>query len=197
MDDPELQIVSPDDENKPMPKFLIAAGVMIVIGVAVFLLNPRKTAELSVQKVALFAPHTVMNATEGGGQVVGTAPSSEDDLYVVATLKIEDKLRLPIFVDSYTATLVTSSGTSLDATIVAGPLLPKVGETFPQLLPLVNPPAATPIKFDDAIQPGETKVGSVVLLFPQASEQVWREKKSATLTLTLSHDAAPLTVALP
>jgi len=170
---------------------------MIVIGVAVFLLNPTKTAELSVQKVDLFAPHTVMNAAEGGGQVVGVAPSAEDDLYVVATLKITDKLRLPIFVDSYTATLVTSSGATLDATIVAGQLLPKVGETFPQILPLVNPPAATPIKFDDAIQPGDTKVGSVVLLFPNASEKIWREKKSATLTLTLSHDAAPLTVALP
>jgi len=197
MDDPELHVVSPDDENNPLPKILIAAAVMIVIGVAVFLLNPTKTAELSVQKVDLFAPHTVMNAAEGGGQVVGVAPSAEDDLYVVATLKITDKLRLPIFVDSYTATLVTSSGATLDATIVAGQLLPKVGETFPQILPLVNPPAATPIKFDDAIQPGDTKVGSVVLLFPNASEKIWREKKSATLTLTLSHDAAPLTVALP
>jgi hypothetical protein len=197
MDDPELQIVSPEDENNPLPKILIAAAVMVVIGVAIFLLNPTKTAELSVQKVDLFAPHTVMNAAEGGGQVVGVAQSAEDDLYVVATLKITDKLRLPIFVDSYEATLVTSSGTTLDGTVVAGPLLPKVGLTFPQLLPLVNPPAATPIKFDDAVQPGETKVGSVVLLFPQASEQVWREKKSATLTLTLSHDAAPLTVALP
>jgi len=197
MDDPELHVVSPDDENNPLPKILIAAAVMIVIGVAVFLLNPTETAELSVQKVDLFAPHTVMNAAEGGGQVVGVAPSAEDDLYVVATLKITDKLRLPIFVDSYTATLVTSSGATLDATIVAGQLLPKVGETFPQILPLVNPPAATPIKFDDAIQPGDTKVGSVVLLFPNASEKIWREKKSATLTLTLSHDAAPLTVALP
>jgi hypothetical protein len=197
MDDPNLQIVSPEDENNPIPKILFAAAVMIVIGVAVFLLNPRKTAELSVQKVDLFAPHTVMNAEAGGGQVIGAAPSSEDDLYVVATLKITDKLRLPIFVDSYAATLTTSSGATLDATIVAGQLLPKVGETFPQILPLVNPPAATPIKFDDAIQPGTTKVGSVVLLFPQASEKVWREKKSATLTLTLSHDAAPLTVALP
>jgi hypothetical protein len=197
MDDPDLQIVSPEDENNPIPKILIAAAVMIVIGVAIFMLNPRTTAELTAEKVDLFAPHTVMNATDGGGQVIGAAPSSEDDLYVVATLKITDKLRLPIFVDSYSATLVTADGTTLDATIVAGQLLPKVGETFPQILPLVSPPAATPIRFDDAIQPGTTKVGSVVLLFPQASEKVWREKKSATLTLTLSHDAAPLTVALP
>jgi len=197
MDDPELHIVSPDDENNPLPKILIAAAVMIVVGVAIFLLNPTKTAVLSVEKVDLFAPHTVMNATEGGGQIVGAAPSAEDDLYVVATIKIDDKLRLPIFVDSYTATVTTADGSTLDATIVAGQLLPKVGETFPQILPLVNPPAATPIKFDDAIQPGQSKVGSVVLLFPNASEKIWREKKSAELTLTLSHNAAPLTVALP
>jgi hypothetical protein len=193
----ELQIAPPLDENNPLPKILIAAAVMVVIGVGVFMFNPRKTAELSVQKVDLFAPHTEMNATQGGGQVIGAAPLSEDDLYVVATLKITDKLRLPIFVDSYSATLVTAEGATLEATVVAGQLLPKVGETFPQILPLVSPPAATPIRFDDAVQPGDTKVGSVVVLFPQVTEKMWREKKSATLTLTLAHDAAPLTVALP
>jgi hypothetical protein len=40
-------------------------------------------------------------------------------------------------------------------------------------------------------------VGTVVLAFPQASAKTWQTKKSATLTLTLAHDAAPLTVALP
>jgi hypothetical protein len=189
MDDPDLQIVSPLDQNNPVP---------VVIGVAVYMFNPRKTGELSVQKVALFAPHTEMSAMPGGeNQVIGVAPSSEDDLYVVATVKITDKLRLPIFVDSYSATLTNADGGTVEATIIAGPLLPRLGETFPQILPMVNPPEAKPILFDDAIAPGDTRVGTVVLLFPQASEKVWREKKSAVLTVGLAHNASSLTAPLP
>ena len=82
MQDLDLQIAPPLDRNSSVPKFLIAAAVMIVAGIAVFMLNPRKTADISVQKVELFAPHTEMNATPGVNQIIGAAASSEDDLYV-------------------------------------------------------------------------------------------------------------------
>lgn len=197
MQDLDLQIAPPLDRNSSVPKFLIAAAVMIVAGIAVFMLNPRKTADISVQKVDLFAPHTEMNATPGVNQVIGAAASSEDDLYVVATVNITDKLRLPIFVDTYSATLVAADGGKVDATVISGSLLPRLGVTFPQILPLVSAPTPKPINFDDSVSPGQTLVGSVVLLFPQASAKVWQTKKSATLTVGLAHDAAPLTVALP
>lgn len=197
MPDLDLQIAPPDDRNNPVPKFLIAAAVMVVVGVGVFMLNPRKTAEISVQKVALFAPHTEMNSMPGVNQIIGAPASVEDDLYVVATVQIKDKLRLPIFIDSYSATLTTAEGASVEATVIAGSLLPRLGETFPQILPLVSPPVAKPINFDDAVAPGATLVGTVVLLFPQASAKVWQTKKSAILTVGLAHDAAPLTIALP
>ncbi len=197
MEESELQIVSPVDRNNPVPKFLIAAGVMVVVGIGIFMLNPRKTAEISVQKVDIFAPHTEMNATPGANQVIGAQAASEDDLYVIATVQISDKLRLPIFVDSYAATLTTAEGATVDATIVAGNYLPRLEETFPQILPLVSPPVAPPIHFDDTIAPGGTRVGTVILLFPQISAAGWKAKKSATLTFTLAHDAAPISVALP
>lgn len=197
MQDIDLQIAPPDDRNNPVPKFLIAAAVMVVVGVAIFMLNPRKTAEISVQKVDIFAPHTEFNATPGQNQIIGAPVSSEDDLYVVATVQITDKLRLPIFIDSYSATLTTAEGATIDATIVGGNYLPRLEETFPQILPLVSPPVAPPINFDDTIAPGGKRVGTVVLLFPQVSATGWKAKKSATLTFTLAHDAAPISVALP
>lgn len=193
----DLQIAPPPDHNNPVPKFLLAAAVMTVVGIAIFMLNPRKTAEISVQKVDIFAPHTVMNATAGVNKIIGEAASSEDDLYVVATIKVTDKLRLPISIDSYSATLTMAGGGTVDATVIAGNYLPRVGDTFPQFLPLVQPPAARPIKFDDSIGPGETLVGTVVLLFPNASEKDWHAKKSAILHVSLAHNAAPLSIALP
>ena len=120
---------------------VIAAIVMTVIGAAVYLLNPRKTAEITAQKIDIFAPHTVFNETPGGGNVIGTAAESEDDLYIVATLRIEDKLRLPIFLTGTSATLTNADGTTVEATVISPQDLPRLEETFPQITPLVSAPA--------------------------------------------------------
>jgi hypothetical protein len=197
MPDFDLHLAPPPDRNKLVPKVLIASVVMIMVGAAVYLLNPRKTAEFAVKKVSVFAPHTEMKAVTGIGHVIGQAASTEDDLYIVATVSVTDKLRLPIFLEGHSANMTTADGSTIEATVVAPSELPHLEETFPQILPLVSPPEAQPINVDDAIAPGTTRVGSVVLLFPQISAQAWQTKKSATLTLELEHDASPLTVALP
>jgi hypothetical protein len=197
MPDLELQLAPPPDHNRLIPKLLAAALVMIVVGLAIFLLNPRKTAEISIQKIDLFAAHTEFTAMPSASHLIGALPTSEDDVYVVATLRITDKLRLPIFLATASATLTTADGATVEATVISPLDLPRLEVTFPQLLPLVSPPAAPPIRFEDAVAPGATRVGTVVLLFPQTSEKAWKAKKSATLTIQLAHDAAPITIALP
>jgi hypothetical protein len=174
----DLQIAPPPDPNPLVPKLLIAGAVMILIGVGIYFLNPRKTAEISVLKTDIFAPHTEFQQLPGGGQVIGTPAASEDDVYVVATVSITD------------------NGT-LQATNVSALDLPRLEQTFPQLTPLVSPPAAPPLRFEDAVSPGATRVGTIVFLFPRTTASQWAAKKSATLTVYLAHDAAPIQVPLP
>lgn len=197
MPEPGLQLAPPSDSNRLVPKLVIAGVVMVVIGVAVFLLNPRKTAEITVQQTQIFAPHTQFEETKSNSHIIGTAPETEDDVYLVATLKIEDKLRLPIFLTNTSAAMITKDGTKIEATVISPTDLPRLEETFPQVLPLVSPPAAPSLQFQDAIAPGASRIGTVVLLFPQVSEKDWKARQSATLTLHLAHDAAPISVALP
>jgi hypothetical protein len=192
----DLQIAPPPDPNPLIPKLLIAGAVMVLVGVGVYMLNPRKTAEITVQKTDIFAPHTEFKATPGGGQVIGTAAQAEDNVYVVATVSITDKLRLPIFLDSVSATMTSDTGT-LQATNVSALDVPRLEQIFPQITPLVSPPAAPPLRFEDAVSPGATRVGTIVFLFPNTSAQAWAAKKSATLTVYLAHDAAPIQVPLP
>jgi hypothetical protein len=196
MPDFGLQLAPPPDHNRLIPKLLVAGLVMIVVGVAVFLLNPRKTAEISVEKIDLFAPHTEFTAMPSASHLIGAQPTSEDDVYIVATLRITDKLRLPIFLATASATMTTAEGSTVEATVISPLDLPRLEETFPQLLPLVSSPAAPPIRFEDAVAPEATRVGTVVLLFPQTSAKAWQAKKSATLTIQLAHDAAPITIPL-
>jgi hypothetical protein len=199
MPEPELHLAPPPDRNTLTPRLLIAALVMLAIGVAVYFLNPRKTAELSVQKVDLFAPHTEFKEMPSASHIIGALPSSEDDVYVVATVRITDKLRLPIFLNGNSATLTTASGQTVEATMISALDLPRLEQTFPQILPLVSPPAVPPINFgaEEAVAPGATRIGTVVMLFPQTTATTWRSRKSATLTIELAHDATPLTVTLP
>lgn len=195
--EPDLKLAPPSDSRRMTPVILVAGAVMVAVGVAVFLLNPRKTAEIKVVKTDVFAPHTEFKEQAGTSKIVGTAAESEDDVYVVATVSMENKLRLPIFVTNTAATLTAQDGSSVEATVVSPLDLPRLEETFPQIRPLVSAPAAAPLKFEDAIAPGATKLGTVVLLFPQTTEKQWHEKKSAMLTVHLANNAAPIDVPLP
>ncbi|MGD0648247.1 MAG: hypothetical protein ABR971_09670 [Acidobacteriaceae bacterium] len=195
--EPDLQLAPPPDSHRLIPMLVIAAIVMTAVGVAVYMLNPRKTAEITVQKTELFAPHTEFKQTPSSSNIIGAAEVFEDDVYVVATLRIRDKLRLPIFLTNTSATLTKDDGTTLEATVISPLDLPRLEETFPQILPLVSAPAPPPLQFEDAIEAGTSRAGTVVLLFPLTSEKQWHAKKSATLTVHLAHDAAPIEVALP
>jgi hypothetical protein len=192
----DLQIAPPPDENRLIPKLVIAGVVMIFLGVAIYFLNPRKTAVITVQKTELFAPHTEFKQMPGSSKIIGTPAQAEDDVYVVATVSITDKLRLPLFLDSVSATMTTDTG-SAQATDVSALDLPRLEQIFPQITPLVSPPAAPPLRFEDSVAPGATRVGTFVFLFPQISAKVWAAKKSASLTVNFAHDAAPITVPLP
>jgi hypothetical protein len=192
----DLQIAPPPDQNPLIPKLVIAAVVMILVGVAIYMLNPRKTAAITVQKTELFAPHTEFKSMPGNNRVIGAPAESEDDLYVVATVSITDKLSLPIFLDSVSATMTTDTG-STQATNVSPLDLPRLEQIFPRIAPLIRPPAAPAFRFQDAVSPKATRVGIVVFLFPKTTAQAWAAKKSATLTVNLANDAAPIHVPIP
>jgi hypothetical protein len=194
--EPDLQIAPPPDDNPLIPKLVIAGVVMILFAAAVYMLNPRKTAVITVQKAEIYAPHTEFKQMPGSGRIIGAPAESEDNVYVVATVSITDKLRLPLFLDSVSATMTTDAG-STQATDVSAFDLPRLEQIFPQIAPLLRPPVAPPLQFQDAVSPGATRVGTLVFLFPQISAKAWAAKKSATLTVNFAHDAAPISVPLP
>jgi hypothetical protein len=97
--------LGPAEDHKVLPYVLIALVVIAAIVAAVFWLNAHKTAELTVTHEDLFAPHTVYKPVPGAGNLIGAPGAIEDDLYVVATLRMTDKLRIPLFLDGMGATM--------------------------------------------------------------------------------------------
>lgn len=185
MPDFDLHLAPPVEESNPAPKWIIAGVAMLLIFAAIFLFNPWKTAEVTVQKVDFYAPPTQV-ATPDPVMYPGNTPPPEDDLYVIATVKIVDKLRLPISPNASAALLTKADGTAVEGRFVDKGDIPRLEQEFPALTGMLNTPDEAPLESGETISPGATRTGKVILLFPQVTKAVWDAKKAATLTINFA-----------
>ncbi len=184
--------LAPEPDHGVMPAIVISVLVLIVVAVVVFLVNPRETAVLKLDRVNLYAPHTEFGPDKGSVHVAGLANTSEDDLYVVATVSMTDKIRLPLYVSNTTLTLTSADGSAVEATGVAPQYYRRLENTFPELGGYLG----QALYDGDEIDPGKTRSGNVLLLFPGLTEEAWHNKKSAVLTINLRNQN-PQTIKLP
>jgi hypothetical protein len=183
--------LGPAPERNRTPAIFIAAFVLGIIAAFIYWFSPRTPAQLQVQKVELFAPHTETKAAQGNLHVLGTPSFSEDNLYVVVHMNITNKLRIPLFLNSPAATLTMPEGV-VAATVVSPADATRLEQSFPALIPL----APNPIGSESEVAPRASLNGSIILLFPTLTESAWKSKKSAELTLNL-HNLPPQTISIP
>ena len=193
----DLQL-APAPERSALPAVLIALVVLAAIAVGVFYFNPHKTADLAVAGTQTFAPHTELTAMKGtashGMRVLGEAGAGgEDNLYVIATVRLTDRLRLPIFVSGATAHAVFADGSQADVRTVAASDLKRLQAIFPSLAPLT----ANPIADGDEVDPSQTKTGTLVLLFPGRTADAWKTKKPGSTVTVELRNQGPQTAPLP
>ncbi len=191
---------APARERGVLPALVIAAVVLAAAAAAIFYFNPHSTAELAVTHVDTFAPQTTFGAMEGaaGAPAAGThvleAPttSTENDLYVVATVKMTDKLRLPLFLTGAVAHVTLADGAETEITALSAADVKRLEVIFPALGKQVTHP------FEDGteVDPQQTLNAQVVLPLPGQTAAAWAGKKSATLTITLRNQG-PQTTQLP
>lgn len=176
---------------------LLAFVVLAGIAAAVFYFNPHKVSELRVSSVETYAPHTTfgeLGGTTGNGMHVlgGPTSSSEDDLYIIASVQMADKLRLPLFITGATAHLTLQDGSVADLPLLSAADLKRLEVIFPG----IAQKAVAPIADGDEITPGQTRVGTFVFSFPGHTADVWHNRKQATLTIDLRNQD-PQKVLLP
>ena len=189
---PELNL-GPPPNRSPLPAILSAAGILATAAAAVFLLNPHKTADLAVTDVKLYAARVETQATANGGMhVVGTTGRVDKDLYVLVRIKLTDDLRLPLFVKNETLTL-----TAPDSSILTSEAMPpaQAASTF-TTFPALGAMAGTALPRDAQVAPGGSTEGMVLFHFSGLTDEDWKARKVATLTVDLFHQA-PQTIALP
>ncbi len=167
---------------------LIAAAVLLALGTGLYLYLPRRTADITITHTAILPTHT---AFDTGSKLVGKQQRIEEDLYVLLTVRIDDKLRVPLFLSDITANLTGADGSTATTSAVEKNDLPAVYTAFPAIRPLTGPPLLR----ESTIQPHSPPQGMVLLHFPIV-QAIWDNRQSATLTLSFYHQA-PITIPIP
>jgi hypothetical protein len=183
----ELSLSQPERRSYLLP-VLIVLGLAGVAFALIYAYTPHRVAELSVTHTAILPTHTVF---QSNSIMVGARDQEQDDLYVVATVRVKDTLRLPVFIKDITGTLSTADGGQVTASAAQKNDLPSIYMSFPKLKPMVS----APLLRETGIEPGESAEGMVLLHFA-VSQSTWDQRSSATITIDTYHQG-PLTVAIP
>lgn len=184
----ELTFSQPERRNYLVP--LLIALVLVGGIFAYIYLRPHRIADISVTTPAVVPEHTVFKSLS---KVVGHEDEAQDDLYVITTVGIDNRLKIPLTIDDITGTLTPAddSAEPTTASAVEKNDLDNLYITFPALKPL----ASAPLLRETTIPPGGHAQGMVLLHFPIAKTD-WDSRKSASVTINFYHQD-PLTVPLP
>jgi hypothetical protein len=191
----DLTFSQPARRNLAVP-ISIAVAVLIIAAVAIFRFTPRTTADVTVTKTAVHSAHLVYKSES---TIVGS-DRSQDDLYVLVTLHIEDHLHLPLFLKDFTASLTPSNpdGTpaeDLTSSAIEKPEIPNLYLSFPAVKALADQQGSPLLLRETKIDPGQSAEGFLLLHFP-ASQATWDARKTATVTIDFYHQQ-PMTIEIP
>jgi hypothetical protein len=175
----------PERRSFLVPAVIVSVIVVIVAALAYFLV-PRSDADVSITHTAVVPTHTVYKPDS---IVIGQA-QTEDELYVLAVIHIQDKAKLPLFIKDLTGTLTTSQGDTTTSAVEANDLA-NLYVTFPAVKLL----ATAPLLRESSIQPGQSAEGMVLLHFP-VDLNTWNNRKSAVVTIAFYHQD-PINVTIP
>jgi len=189
---PTLAFAPPARSNLAVP--LVAAfAILTILGAMLLWFNPHKTADAAITHTSVYVGHTVYKKFEyaNGTDIVGAPPSSEDTLYVLPIVHIDDRLRLPLFLKDFQATLTLTDHSQLQISAVQKQDLAAVFDSFPSLKPL----AGTLLMPDSTVPPGGSLEGTLLFQIP-VTRAIWDQRESATVTIDLYHQS-PITLTIP
>jgi hypothetical protein len=189
---PEPTFAQPDRRNFALP-ILLALGVLAIAAGLLAYFFPYKKPQLAITHSAIYIGHTIFERQnfENGTKVIGQGTSTEDDLYVLETVHIENPLKVPLTLNDFTATLTAADGSQMKIGAIEKPDLATVFTAFPALKPLV----AQPLLRETTIAPGQSADGVLVLPFPVAKSS-WDQRQSAIVTIEFYRES-PVTLTIP
>jgi hypothetical protein len=188
----DLTFAQPDRRQFALPILLALAILAVAAGLLAYFF-PYKKPHLSITHTTVYVGKTEFEKQrfQNGRNIVGQGPSTEEDLYVLANVHIDNPLKVPLDINDFTATLTTADGSQMKTSAIETGEFDTIFSAFPALKPLT----AAPLLRESSIVPGHSAEGGVMLQFP-IPKSVWDQRQSATLTIEFYRES-PVTLTIP
>jgi hypothetical protein len=164
-----------------------AVIVAIVIAAYFFIGRTKPLAAGEVSQVYLYPVHHEGTAPTTVGTTVTTKPEVEDNILVLAQVKLTNTSKNPLTLVELEGTFAGPDGEQASATVGQGDFQ-RVFQAYPNLADQKR----TPLLRGTQIAPGETKEGEAIFHYP-GTRDAWDKRKSFNVTATFNRNP-PLTI---
>ncbi len=166
---------------------LIALAFAVIVFFTVRHFLPSNAVNLSVTHNEILPATTVFKSES----IVLGPPQTQETLFVVPTIHIENTRDVPVSIDDYTLVITDPTGAQLSVKGAQKTEIPNIETSFPKITPL----AANPLLRETSIDPGKSVDGTVIFTF-DTPKSTWDTRKSAVITVDIYH-GHPIEATIP
>jgi hypothetical protein len=172
---PEPTFAQPERRSFLVPVLLALAALGVAIALAMHFF-PATTVDIDHIHTDILPTDTVMKSS-----VIG---AGEHDLvlFVASTIRVDNQLRVPIYIEDFHLTLTNTDDAELTESASRDRDLPELETTFPGLKPML----AHPLPRNTVLNPNTAAQGTVLFAL-KIPKETWDQRKSAVIKVDLYH----------
>ena len=174
---PDPTFAQPERRSFLVPILVAITALALAVAIAVHF-YPATTVNIDHIRTDVVDTHTVFESHS----MVLSSNQTQDVLYIVETLKVDNQLRLNIFLDDFNLTLTDPENHVLTIKAAQKGDLPTLRSSFPRLAPLLS----APLLRETLIEPGKAAQGAIIFSIP-IPKTMWETRKSAVIQVDLYH----------
>lgn len=181
----DLNFSQPERRSFFVPILLAVVAIVIAVGVAIHFFPATSVDLVHVRTEVLpietlFKSNTVIGLSEANHMV-----------FIASTVKVDNHLRVPIYLDDFHITLTDPSGAEMTVSADTPKDLPDLEANYPGIKPLMT----TPLVRNTGIDSEKSAEGTLLFAL-SIPKSVWDARKSAVIKVDLYHQP-PMYVTLP
>lgn len=193
----EIKLDGGSERRSMLLPIVLAVVVLLVAGAwfAKVYVQPAVTA--SVTSATLYPVHVEYKRPKHRGGAIMTlgSPQTEDALYVVADVLLQDHSDVPLFLSSFHGSLTLQDGAVMQASTIESGDLPRLFKMFPTLKALADATGSQPLQREQTVAKGSTGRGYLVMSY-NIPQSIWDKRRAADVSIEFYHQE-PLTLLLP
>lgn len=191
----ELKLHSGERRSMLVP-ILLAVLLLAAAGAwfARVYVHPAVTG--SVSAASVYPVHVEYKGPKyQGPAAMVTANQTEDALYVVANVTVQNHSEVPLFLSSFHGGFTLEDGSVMQASLIETTDLPRLLKMFPQLKTLTDATGTQPLQRDQTVAKDASGRGYLVMYY-NIPPGIWEKRKAAEVNIDFYHQD-PLTLSLP